>query len=261
MSNDSSDNQPSPPPSSKKVGWGPLAAILVVVLSYLGVQIVASLLVALYPQLRGWSEARATDWLSNTVTAQFVYVLLNEALLLGALGLFLRHRRASFRSLGLTRPKWVDLAYMLAAIPIYFGLYLLVLSLLGSLIHIDMNQEQDIGFKSVVGNRDLIMTFVSLVVLPPLVEEIIFRGFLFGGLRKVLGFAWATIGTSLLFAAPHLLEGGDGKLLWIAGIDTLVLSFVLCYLREKTGRLWASIGLHAFKNGLAFLSLFVLGMR
>ena len=66
-----------------------------------------------------------------------------------------------------------------------------------------------------------------------------------------------TLVTSVIFGALHTLTGKDG-LLWIAAIDTFALSLVLCYLREKTGNLYASMGVHAIKNGIAFLALFVL---
>jgi len=69
---------------------------------------------------------------------------------------------------------------------------------------------------------------------------------------------WATLVTSLLFAVPHLLEGGSGGLLYVAGLDTFILSLFLVYLREKTGGLWSSMILHAIKNGTAFMVLFVL---
>jgi membrane protease YdiL (CAAX protease family) len=68
----------------------------------------------------------------------------------------------------------------------------------------------------------------------------------------------AVILTSLIFASAHLPEGGAAGLLYIAALDTFILSLVLIYLREKTGGLWASITLHAIKNGIAFVALFVL---
>ena len=59
----------------------------------------------------------------------------------------------------------------------------------------------------------------------------------------------------------HLAEGGAAGPLWIGFIDTFILSLVLCYLRVKTGSLWAGITLHALKNGIAFVALFVIGTR
>jgi len=58
-----------------------------------------------------------------------------------------------------------------------------------------------------------------------------------------------------------LPEGGAAGPLYIAALDTFILSLVLIYLREKTGSLWASITLHAVKNGVAFMALFVLHPR
>jgi len=248
-------------PSKTGVSWGPLAAILVVVFSYLAAQILGSALVLLYTHTRHWGVAQANDWLQNSVAAQFIYVVLSEAITMGVLVLFLRRRKATLHSLGWRRPKWRDGLLAVIGVGAYFVIFLVTIGVLKATVHLDVDQQQDIGFSHVTGAGALILTFVSLVVLPPLVEETVFRGFLYGGLRKAWGMWGAIVGTSLLFAMPHLLESGNQKLLWIAGVDTFVLSLVLCYLREKTGRLWASIGVHALKNGLAFMSLFILHAR
>jgi membrane protease YdiL (CAAX protease family) len=98
-------------------------------------------------------------------------------------------------------------------------------------------------------------------VLPPLAEEIMVRGFIYTSFRKTMRIVPAAIITSLLFASAHLPEGGAAGPLYIAAIDTFVLSMVLIYLREKTGSLWASISLHAMKNGIAFAALFLVHSR
>jgi membrane protease YdiL (CAAX protease family) len=126
---------------------------------------------------------------------------------------------------------------------------------------LDINQHQQIGFNNVRGTVELVLTFASLVILPPLAEEIIMRGFLYTSLRKAMPFAWAAVATSALFATAHLPEGGSAGPLYIAAIDTFVLGMVLSFLREKTGSLWAGITLHALKNGIAFVVLFVIGTR
>jgi len=98
-------------------------------------------------------------------------------------------------------------------------------------------------------------------VLPPLIEETVFRGFVYSGLRTKLKPVVAALITSAVFASLHL-EFGNGKpLLWVAALDTFTLSMVLCYLRQKTNSLWPGIVLHALKNGLAFMSLFVIGIH
>jgi membrane protease YdiL (CAAX protease family) len=135
-----------------------------------------------------------------------------------------------------------------------------VTSWAASRFHINLDQKQELGFDAVVGTIERLMAFVSLVVLPPIVEEVMFRGFLFAGLRKKLPFPAVALLVSLIFASLHLLEGSGG-LLWVAGIDTFVLSLVLCYVREKTGNLWAGIAVHMLKNCVAFLYLYVFVVR
>jgi membrane protease YdiL (CAAX protease family) len=256
MSDDSSKSQ-----RTRTVHWGPLAAIVVVVLSYLAAQVLGSVLVSAYTHARHWSSAHASAWLDNSVGAQFLYVVLSEAITVGVVLWFLRRRKGSLRMLGLVRPKWRDALLALAGMAAYFGIFIVAISVLKTTVHMDVNQQQEIGFDHVAGVGALVMTFISLVVLPPFVEETVFRGFLYTSVRSVAPPVMATLATSALFALPHLLESGDQTLLWIGGVDTFVLSLVLCYLREKTGRLWAGIGVHALKNGLAYMSLFILHMR
>ena len=63
------------------------------------------------------------------------------------------------------------------------------------------------------------------------------------------------------WGSAHLPEGGAAGPLYIAAIDTFILSLFLIYLREKTGSLWSSMTLHATKNGVAFMVLYVLHVR
>jgi len=229
---------------------------------YFAAQLGASLLVIFYPQLEGWNRARITYWLDHSVVAQFWFVLLAEALTFGAIWWFIRWRGARLSAIGWRKPRWMDPVYAVCAFFIYFLAYAMLLAIVSHLIpSINLNQKQDLGFQEVTGNSNLVLTFLSLVVLPPIVEETVFRGFIFTGLRGKLKFVWAAVLTSLLFATAHLEFGSGKPLLWVAGLDTFTLSLALCYLREKTGSLWPGILLHALKNGVAFLSLFVLAIH
>jgi membrane protease YdiL (CAAX protease family) len=243
------------------VSWNPWGGVAFVLLIFFGSQIGAELLVSIYPWLKGWSSSRAFDWLNNAVSAQFVFVLLAETLAVGAIYLFLKRRRLSLATIGLKRPGWRDPLYGLAAVLPYYVLYLLTVGVVSSLVHLNVNQQQQIGFNNVQGWGPLVMAFISLVILPPLAEEIMVRGFLYSSLKKALPKLWAVLLTSAIFAAAHLPEGGAAGPLYIGALDTFVLSLVLIYLREETGSLWASITLHAIKNGVAFVSLFALHLK
>lgn len=254
MSEDSS--KPAHHKKGAVVPWGPVAAVLVTVVTYFASQFLVGFLFGFAFGVLGWSDNRVNAWIDTTY-AQFLIVTASAVASLLVLKLFLDTRKGKFSSLGLMRgPNQRDVLYTLVGFVVYFGL-LVVAAVIAANAGVDTEREQNVGFEQAKTTGDsLLLVFFSLVILPPIVEEILFRGFLFTGLRSKLNLFKTTIITSLLFAAPHLL-GSDTGLLWIAAIDTFVLSLVLCYVREKTGALWASMGIHALKNGLAFVFLFV----
>jgi membrane protease YdiL (CAAX protease family) len=114
---------------------------------------------------------------------------------------------------------------------------------------IDQNQTQDVGFADINTAWEYVAAFFGLVVLPPVAEELIFRGYLLGRLREKFS-AWpAAIVVSAVFGFVH------GQ--WNVGLDVFVLSLFLCYLRERTGSVWAGMALHGLKNGIAYFFLFI----
>lgn len=252
------DPKPAPKSAYAKVPWSPWAAVLYAVAVYFVAQILASVIVVLYPRFLGWTSVQATDWLNNSIVAQFWYVLFAEALTFGAIWWFVRMRKSSLRAIGWKRMRWSDPLSTLAGFAAYFVLYAALLAVATHLFpSLNVNQKQELGFSSASGGGNLLLTFLSLVVLPPLVEETVFRGFVFTGLRNKLRPVWAAVFTSLLFATAHLQFGSGKPLLWVAGLDTFTLSLVLCYLRHKTDSLWPGVLLHALKNGIAFAALFI----
>jgi membrane protease YdiL (CAAX protease family) len=265
MSKDSSSSAAvsgQKPEAKASIPWNSWLGLLFIVLIYYASQILAGILLSVYPGLRHWSNSQALDWLNDSVGAQFVFILLAEACSIGAIYLFLKRYKLGFAAIGLKRPRWSDLFHGFLAVPVYFILYLLTVGIVSHFVpSLNVNQQQEIGFSSVQGALPLILTFISLVILPPLAEEIMVRGFLYSTLKKAMPAIAAVVLTSLLFAGAHLPEGGAAGPLYIAALDTFVLSLVLIYLREKTGSLWASITLHAIKNGVAFLALFVFHAR
>lgn len=252
---------PASEPAVAKVPWNPWWGVGFVLLVFYVAQLAAGALVWLYPLAKRWPGHQADSWL-NTVNAQFAFVLLAETLTIGSIYWFLHGRKLGLAAIGLKKPRWQDAGYAIVAVPAYYLLYVLTVGLVSSLDKgLNINQQQQLGFSNVQGGTALVLTFISLVVLPPLAEEIMVRGFLYSSLKKAFRMRWAVILTSALFAAAHLPEGGSGGPLYIAALDTFVLSLVLIYLREKTGSLWASIGLHSIKNGIAFVALFVIHIK
>lgn len=78
------------------------------------------------------------------------------------------------------------------------------------------------------------------VLVAPLVEEIIFRGFFFQGLRQAFGSKKAILVSSIVFAAMHLqLE---------ALIPTFILGCSLAYVFDRANSIWPGALLHTLVN-------------
>lgn len=92
---------------------------------------------------------------------------------------------------------------------------------------------------------------LTALVLAPLFEEVIFRGVLFPVLARDLGIVSGLILSSAAFALAHLSISETPSL--------FVLGLGLACLRQRSGRLAASVCMHALWNGFTFLNLLLLG--
>ena len=164
-------------------------------------------------------------------------------------------------SLGLRgMPTWVDIGLA----PVGFIVYLLIAAGLTALFTcfpwFDAEEVQEVGFSIYVAGLDRIIAFITLVVVAPIAEEIIFRGWLYDKMRtrlsehvsEKLSVGLSIFLVSLLFGIVHLQ--------WNVGVNVFALSIVLCGLREITGTIYSGILLHMLKNGIAFYLLYVLGI-
>lgn len=183
--------------------------------------------------------------------ASFLAYLLALGVILGTFTAIRNSTKGLKEILGVKkRPNWGILYYVLAGYAVYFLLSFVLLALSEMLIPgFNVDEEQSVGFEQLNGQVEYVMAFLALVVLAPVVEEAIFRGFLFGRLRKNMNFWWTALLVSLVFGAIHLQLN--------VGVDVFALSLILCYVREKTGSIWAGVGIHMVKNSLAFAILFL----
>lgn len=240
-------------------GLGPFSVVIIVILTFFLSQIFAGALVAYGAALFGYTPKSALDAIDNTTGLQFAYIFIAEAITLLIVWRFLKYRNVSFRAIGLGRkPSFNDVPVSLIVFGIYFVVLIMVTAILTKAVPgLDTQQEQQIGFKDAISPLQLGLVFVSLVILPPVTEEILVRGFMYTGLRAKFTKITAAIIASVIFGIAHLQLGSGAPPLWIAAIDTALLSLFLIYLREKTGALWAGMLVHGLKNGLAFMVLFI----
>jgi membrane protease YdiL (CAAX protease family) len=236
----------------------PIVIICATVGLFFAAQFLASLVFVFITIITGWGDAEFKAWFDASAFPQFLYVAVSDILIISGVWLLLKKKQQSFKTIGLSKPLFSDAVKALLAYGCYIVMFAII-TVISKMVapSLNLEQEQQIGFEANKGIVNLLLAGVSLVILPPIVEEILCRGYLYTGLKSRMKFIPATIITSLVFATAHLQFGSDAPLLWVAAIDTFVLSLVLVYLREKTGRLAAPMFLHAYKNLVAFSILFI----
>jgi len=218
---------------------------------FLGFMLAQALIIGLMLGLQElgvtFSEVNASVFNASATTV--VYTL--AIILVIGVPWWIKRRATTREELGIQRwPKWTDLLWTPVGMIVYLILTLIISTTAVMLLpFVDAAEPQDVGFEVVSSQLEYIIAFLTLVVIAPIAEEVLFRGYLLGKLRKYTPLWGAILITSLLFAVVHFQ--------WNVGFDTFALSIVLCLLRVVTRGLWAPILLHMLKNGVAYYFLFI----
>jgi len=89
------------------------------------------------------------------------------------------------------------------------------------------------------------MLIFTVLVFAPVAEELLFRVFLYGALRKRYGPRSAISASALMFSVIHFNL--------FALLPVFILGLVLAYIYEKRQSIFAPMALHMAHNGLQFL--------
>ncbi|MFI1439265.1 lysostaphin resistance A-like protein [Streptomyces fructofermentans] len=147
-----------------------------------------------------------------------------------------------------------------------------VVYLAGALLPATRTLFEDQRYEGLTGGDLLLRAFVLVPVGTVLLEEIAFRGVLYGLVRRARGAVWATAVSSLLFGTWHVLpslhlstakpaltsvfgESALGASLAVLGavLFTGAAGVLFCELRRRSGSLLAPMGLHWAVNALGYL--------
>jgi membrane protease YdiL (CAAX protease family) len=102
------------------------------------------------------------------------------------------------------------------------------------------------------------VTLLIIVFLAPFVEEVLFRGLVFGNLKSKSRVV-AYLVSCLLFALLHVWQFAvvqQDITYFLLMVQYLVPGAVLAWAYESSGTLWTSIGLHAVANALSAWTMF-----
>lgn len=227
--------------SKPTVKWGWKAAVGISALSVVLAQAVVALIVV------------ALDWDINSLSLAQTYTVgsLSVILPLAGLYLYLSRIKATLKDLGFGKKPKPFIKPLAKA----FGLYLLSTTAAILLVSVlapsaDLNQAQDLG----LGDNpaiwyEFLLLGLLLTVFTPFSEEVIFRGFMLKGLAGRFGWTTAAVVSSLLFGIVH------GQL--NVAIDTAIMGWFSAQLVIATKSIWPSIALHALKNSIAFVLVYL----
>jgi uncharacterized protein len=170
-----------------------------------------------------------------------------ELLLLLPVWLFaVRKYKARPRTLGFRKFPGVTLAIgfgLLIGCYIFIGIYRTILAKFGL-------QMQSGSSPVLDGSVSPWWLVFSTVFVAPFVEETLFRGFIFNGLRSRYHWAVAAAISSALFAAAHM------ELTFF--LPAFALGFLFAFLYERSDSIWPGMILHFFVNGLSMTLLLIL---
>lgn len=103
---------------------------------------------------------------------------------------------------------------------------------------------------NVDGIASRISTFICVVIFIPIIEEVIFRGFLIDILRKKLAAIYAILVSAMIFGIFHGLT---------AFVPITCLGIIMGYMRYRNNGLWTPIAFHGLNNALS-LTVIWLGL-
>lgn len=157
------------------------------------------------------------------------------------------------------RAGWNALTYLALVRPrgryVLAGILCVVLPLLFAFVHAQFDIRQIVPaeqFGRARGGNILHLQFyllvIQAVIAMPIMEEIVFRGFLYRGLSETrIGVVGTVIITSVVWAIIHINKDAAGI------FDTAVNGIFWGWLRWYTGSTLATIGVHIVNNAFAVL--------
>lgn len=111
-------------------------------------------------------------------------------------------------------------------------------------------QETVEAFQKADGLGLKVLMGIAAVIVAPIVEETVFRGFVYGVIKRYTDGYFAAIVSALLFAIVHLHVGSL--------VPLFMLALGLCLAYERTGSLLVPMWMHAIFNGTS-TALILLG--
>ena len=227
-------------------GVGGLDFGLILVFLYLLSFGAGTLIVGLYTLLSG----------TQTVLPEHQYLLqafsMHFAFLAGLTGLYKFYPKPNTIRLspakgGLLPLPFRSIYLLLAFIPVLAGVYHYWPVVLRSLNLPTEPQEVVLQVSEMTSFPVILTVGFLVIVLVPISEELLFRGFIYRNLKAFFPGWWPAIMSSLIFAVMHFN--------WLSLLPLFLLGLWLCLSYEKTGNIFAPIIVHGLFNANTLMLL------
>ena len=140
---------------------------------------------------------------------------------------------------------------LILAIPIVVTIILMLLTIIYSVVWIGIFGEPsintDVGTYWESSSIDIALLFLSVAIVTPIVEELMFRGYILDAINRKHSDWTAIIWSSILFGLLHFLGGA-----FYIG-SALIGGIIYGWIRVRTGSLLPSIACHMVWNMLALI--------
>jgi|GEM_PF-2753605 len=199
------------------------------------------------PQLLAWLGVSTAAPSLLTIVA---IIATQNAAILGYVCWRMQHHDNRTTHIGWrSRTSWVGACFW--AVPAVFGANLVVA---GGFALFGVRHNQAASYPLSAGDTIGQLVFaVVAVVVAPLCEEILFRGYLLGRLRDMVPTWAAIIVSAMLFATAHSFAAQNGAIVLIVG--TFAMGVVLGWARVASRSLWPAVVAHMVNNGVAITAV------
>ncbi len=252
------------PPDPDNPHWGAFAGIGIWLLSFISPLVLQIIFIIPFtltlagetggPPAQEQMQEELTKWIGTPTGAMVVLAATIGAQLITIIVCWMvvtRNREEPFfESLGW---HWAD---MRGAMRVFFvlGTVAAMYALNGTLVRFLPESEQTDFQKLLSAGLSIRIVIVVMAVLTaPIVEEVVYRGVLYSGLRHKMSMQGSVIIVTLLFVAVHVPQYWGA---WAGIVGLIFLSFTLTVIRAFTKSILPCVAIHLVFNLVA--SIFIL---
>ncbi len=256
-------SQEEVPPDPDRPHWGPVsgvgvwlasvAAIIVIpIIAVIAWYIIESARGAPLPNLAVREEM--LEWLKspNLLLVQVLSTILAHAITIGICW-------AVVTQLG-KRQFWASLGWSWAGHSFWYWVafsacVIVALLLVSQLLSRVLPQSEENSFTELLKSSQQVRIAIAVLATftAPLVEETVYRGILYSGLRRSFGLTATVVLVTLMFAGVHVLQYLGA---WVSIAGLTLLSLALTVIRARTKSILPCVAIHTLNN--AFFSVLIL---